>query len=384
MKKIIICICICLSLTGCGNKKTVTHTTVLPKQTVADIKEKDDTLKGMTKTAKNKNSTKKALKALRIAIKGKKIILKDLVQDKTVKTYKLKKKQCADLFQETDIGYCVRIFEANRELKDHVVDGFTVYDTPDVSEIVNVSLKYFDKNLNEVDTIDISKLAKQKKCEELLMTNFSVRGDGMLIAWDIGENVLCYNRQTKKISQYKQFYMNDIIADNIAFVGNNILAFFGSKGEMEKDTCYGYLNLSDKKVTSFVEKKYQAFSLYSDKRYMWLNDGENPKDGKSSGKFIMVDTKTRKNNIIHLDNIESTKAAITENGKYIIAISQTEEKSFRIRQYNVADGRILKEKNYKFSNDIHASDIIPIDGRIYGIIYGTDKGEKLEKFVLMN
>lgn len=381
MKKIIICICLCLALVGCGNRNTATHKTVLPKPTVTDIKEKKNVLKDGTKAVENKQSMKKAL---RIAIKGKKIILKDLVQNKVVKAYKLKKKQCANSFKEIDDGYCVRIFEANRELKDHVVDGFTVYDTPDVSEIVNVSLKYFDKGLKEIAAIDISRLAEQKKCEDLLMSNFTVSRDGMLIAWNIGESILCYNRQTKEFSQYKQIYMNDIEVENIVFSGKNILTFYGTKGEMEKDTCYGYLNLSNKKLISFIEKKYEAFSLYSDKRYMWLNDGENPKDGKSSGKFIMVDTETGKNDIIHLDNIESTKAAITEDGKYIIAICQTEEKSFRIRQYSVANGSVLKEKEYKFSNDIHASDIIPIDGRIYGIIYGTDKGEKLEKFVLMN
>ena len=97
----------------------------------------------------------------------------------------------------------------------------------------------------------------------------------------------------------------------------------------------------------------------------------------------IVDTKTGKKWMVHLDNIESAKASITEDGKYIIAVSQTEENSFRVRQYDAESEKILKEKNYDFSETVHASDIISInDGKSYGIIYGTDKGDKLEKFEL--
>lgn len=174
-------------------------------------------------------------------------------------------------------------------------------------------LLFVDKELNETDTVDVSKLAKERKNEDFLMANFTVSPDGVKIAWDTGESILCYDRKTKQFAEYNQFTEKDIVTENIIFAGNDKLGVYGSKGESEEDTCYGYLNLTDKKVHLFVEKKYEAFSLKADKRYIWLNDGENPEDKTASGKMPIVDTKTGKNQLVHLDNIESTKASITED-----------------------------------------------------------------------
>ena len=184
---------------------------------------------------------------------------------------------------------------------------------------------------------------------------------------------LCYNQITKK----------DITAENIIFAGNDKLAFYGTKGESEEDTCYGYFDLKNKKIHTFIEKKYEAFSLNVDKRYIWINDGENPNTKTASGKVPVIDTKTGKNHLVHLDGIESAKARITEDGKYMIAASQTDEKSFRVRQYDIKNEKVLKEKKYDFHKSVHVNDIISINnGKSYGIIYSTDQGDKLEEFEL--
>jgi len=130
-------------------------------------------------------------------------------------------------------------------------------------------------------------------------------------------------------------------------------------------------------------KKYEAFSLNVDKRYIWINDGENPNTKTASGKVPVIDTKTGKNHLVHLDGIESAKARITEDGKYMIAASQTDEKSFRVRQYDIKNEKVLKEKKYDFHKSVHVNDIISINnGKSYGIIYSTDQGDKLEEFEL--
>ncbi|EFV16804.1 hypothetical protein HMPREF0996_01430 [Lachnospiraceae bacterium 5_1_63FAA] len=87
--------------------------------------------------------------------------------------------------------------------------------------------------------------------------------------------------------------------------------------------------------------------------------------------------------MVHLDGIESAKARITEDGKYMIAASQTDEKSFRVRQYDIKNAKVLKEKKYDFHKSVHVNDIISINnGKSYGIIYSTDQGDKLEEFEL--
>lgn len=376
MKKIIICvISICILLAGCGEKQMATV-----ENTSKKVTENRDEKVNAAKDGKNRDK-----EAYYLLSEGKKLVLKNLMNNKVVNKYQLTKKQCANSMIKLDTGYCVRIYEANRELKNRVIQGVTVDDTPDENEIVKVSMKFFDKKLHEIDTVDVSKLAEERKNEDLLMMNYAVSPDGSKIAWDIGEYILCYDRGTKQYTEYNQITKKDIIATNITFTGNDKLAFYGSEGESGEDTCYGYLNLPNKKVHFFIEKKYEAFSLNADERYIWLNDGENPKDGKASGKVPVIDTKTGKNYIVHLDNIESAKARITKDGKCLIAVSQIEEKSFRVRQYDIESKRILSEKKYDFSQLVHVDDIIPINdvkSKSYGIIYGTDKGTKLEVFEL--
>ena len=85
---------------------------------------------------------------------------------KVVNKYKLGKKQCTGSIIELDQGYCVQIYEANRELKNQVIQGAVVEDTPDESEIVKASIKLFDKKLKETDTVDITRLAKERKDED--------------------------------------------------------------------------------------------------------------------------------------------------------------------------------------------------------------------------
>ena len=87
--------------------------------------------------------------------------------------------------------------------------------------------------------------------------------------------------------------------------------------------------------------------------------------------------------MVQLHGIESAKARITEDGKYMIAVSQTDEKSFCVRQYGIKNEKVLKEKKYDFHKSVHVSDMISINsGKSYGIIYSTDQGDKLEEFEL--
>lgn len=229
MKKIIVCmICICIALAGCGKEKSV-------------VKEK------------------KQKEVLRLTTKGKELVLKNLMNYKVVNKYKLGKKQCTGSIIELDQGYCVQIYEANRELKNQVIQGAVVEDTPDESEIVKASIKLFDKKLKETDTVDITRLAKERKDEDFLMTSFTVSPDGTKIAWNTGENILCYNRETKKFTKYNQITKKDITAENIIFAGNDKLAFYGTKGESEEDTCYGYFDLKNKKIHTFHIKNMKLF-----------------------------------------------------------------------------------------------------------------------------
>lgn len=332
----------------------------------------------------NKGNTEKKNKeqdeALNLSKEGEKLVLKDLITDKVVNKYQLGEKQYVDSLVKFDEGYCVRIYKVNRKLKNQVIEGITVEDAPDESEIINASMVFFDREFHKTDKVNVGRLAKVKQNKDLLTANFTVSVDGSKIAWDVGDNILCYNRGTKNFTEYNQIAKKDIVVENLLFSGNDKLAFLGSKGESEEDTCYGYLNLEDKKVCSFIEKKYEAFSLNADTRYIWLNDGEKPEGGPTSGKMPFIDTKTGEKHIIHLDNIESTKARITEDGKYIIAVSQSDKKTFRVRRYDAKSEKLMSEKKYNFSEKVHVSDIISIsNGKAYGVVYGTDKGDRLEK-----
>ena len=233
-------------ITGCGKEENVVKKQAIEK---TEIKEKAVT-KGNTTTTKE---------ALYLLTEGKELILKNLINNKVLNKYRLNKKQCVSSTIKLDEGYCVQIYKANRELKDQVIQGVTVEDTPEESEIVNVSMKFFDKELKETDSVDVSKMAKERKNEDFLMANFTVSPDGSKIAWDTGESILCYDRKTKQFAEYNQLTEKNIVTENIIFAGNDKLAFYGSKGESEEDTCYGYLNLTDKRYISLLKRNMKHF-----------------------------------------------------------------------------------------------------------------------------
>ena len=319
---------------------------------------------------------------LQIGVDKRKLVLRDLTTGEIVHTYKLKKNQTSYIYTKISHGYCAEIITANRELKDQTNGGIIIYDTPGNDEIENSSIVFFDEDLKEKNRIDIGSIAKKIDHQEILTSECAVSRDGSKVVWDLGDRILCYDVKKEQDSYYEQINKDDIVMDYFDFVGNDKIAFFGSQGEMEHDTCYGYLDLSDGKVYSFVENEYEAFSLWTNEKYMWINDGADPKTGKSSGKFVVVDTEHCKKIITKVDGTESTRSRLTEDGKYVVSVMETSEKDFRVRQYDAGTGEIKEEKEYKFKEGVHTSEIIYIGSGVYGIVYGMSEGVRLEEFSL--
>ena len=53
------------------------------------------------------------------------------------------------------------------------------------------------------------------------------------------------------------------------------------------------------------------------------------------------------------------KARITEDGKYMIAASQTDEKSFRVRQYDIKNAKVFGKRNTIFINPFMSMTLFP-------------------------
>lgn len=383
MKKIIFCILAGILIVGCDKAQNVNS--VVETTETNHITDEKKIENNESNSQDSKKEAAEEVLSFYNDMEKNHLILKDLLTGTVKKEIKLGKKDYVAGTYQLQNGYCVNINESTREIHNQKVQGVVISDTLDEDEINASYIIFYDKELNETDRIELKKAIPEKIWKIVLSSSSpTVSLGGNRIAWQAWNGssyIICYNKESKKIEKYNQFSKNNISLSTIGFVGNDKIAFYGDKGITETDTCYGYLDLNSNKITYFEEKNYDAFSLHTDERYMWLNDGEDPYSHTSSGKLVLLDTETGENRVINLDGLESTQSRITKDGKNIIAVKQDKEQSFRVRQYDVVTGNKISEKDYNMGGKV--SDIVFTgNDNIYGIVVGTEDGETVEQFNL--
>jgi len=152
------------------------------------------------------------------------------------------------------------------------------------------------------------------------------------------------------------------------------LAFVGVQGTSATDICYGYLNLKNGELIVYEEKSYNASTIQTNSRYLCVNDSENPNTHSSSGRILVLNCETNEQKTFELDNLESTMAMVTEDGKYVIAVKWMSDYEFRIRHYDFQTGEKLGEKNFKKNEYVKAEQIRQYDDT-YAVVFGSDAGK---------
>lgn len=316
-------------------------------------------------------------------------ILYDLAEN-SIKLYDLqnqkvlKELECKDNEMVQTVGICEDGYFAVKSIQTGAGE------TKGSDEVVVISggdtqmedyvITFYNAALQEKNHISMISYFKteQLDLDELSGCIPVISKDTTKAAWVLSDSIYCFDLEKQKGVFLKSHLEENVIIDQVVFVGDDILGFMGVQGISETDTSYGYIDVNKDTITVHNEKDYLGFSLFTSGDYLFMNDGEDPDTGTSSGKIVILDC--TKNQVIKLglDGIESTLAMVTEDGKELIAVKTLDEKSFRIRCYEVSTGNVLKEKECRKNMKVRPASIKKMYDGKYGIIYFDDKGEAVE------
>ena len=386
-KKIFICVIIfCMVLAGCSirsDKKENENSTspvensdssslaIPPESTVSPTFMQDE-----FQSVSEENMKNSLWLDFDYDLKNDSLVLTDLKKEKEIKRISVGKKENIVATYQWKEGYAVakQILRQKKEVK--FTEGIYILPT-DITEkdVKSYELILYDENMRQKNKIELMDVIHDTGREELLNEKPVLNEAGTKIAWvSSGQEIVYIDLHTRNYKEKKKFAKKDIDVNQIEFVGENKLAFVGVKGISETDICYGYLNLMDGELVVYVEKSYNASTIQTNRRYLCVNDGENPNTHSSSGRILVLDCETNKQKTFELDGLESTMAMVTEDGKYVIAVKWMSDYAFRIRHYDFQTGEKLDEKNFEKKECVKARQIRQYDD-IYAVVFGTDAGK---------
>lgn len=100
-------------------------------------------------------------------------------------------------------------------------------------------------------------------------------------------------------------------------------------------------------MTVYEEPHYQGSQIVVSDRYAAITDRINPVGNQSSGKILLLDLQNRKSVPMQVDGTESAMARVTADGKYLVAVKQLDDGSYRARQYELKTGKKMKEETFQ-------------------------------------
>lgn len=252
------------------------------------------------------------------------------------------------------------------------------------ADILEYNLELYNAELNKVDTISLLDYLEKDKVdkENIAYRPVIINEDATKVAFLLFDTIYCIDLEKKNTGFIKSVFNEGIEPDQIIFVGKSKIGFSGSppldKADGQKDSCYGYIDAETDSVKYKIEKDYGGFSLGASGKYLFMNDGEDPRTNSSSGKISILNCDTGETIKMQLDGIESTMSGITEDGTKLIAVKTLEENRFRIRNYDIASKEVVFEKICKKNTPIKPYLIKKIGDNKYGVVYADKKGMTVE------
>lgn len=303
--------------------------------------------------------------------------LTNLKTGKVTKSIAVGKKEDIMAVFRWENGYAVARETLRKRRKDQFIKGIYIPDDTEKTEkdVAAYELILYDKNLKQLKKTDLLWAICDSGWEELLEEKPVMNWEGTEIAWISSENKLLYmDLWTGQCKKSNAFSKEGVEVEQMSFVGNKKLSFIADEGET--DARYGYLDLEREKLFSFIEHNYQVSELRADGPYICVNDVQDPYTNSSSGKVLVLNCETDKTDAFELDDIESTHAVVTADGRSVIAMKWLNGRAFRVRKYDYETGKILFEKKIEKSENIKPDQILRFDDR-YAATYLSDLGRGL-------
>lgn len=307
--------------------------------------------------------------------KNNSIYLWDYMNNKVKKEIKLENLEFSKEVFKIDNGYAAIIYKG--ETLPEVKSFQDTYSIKYPDKIESVMVRVYDKSLKSIKEYDITKIVQEVNLDFINQTIISK--DAKFLVYDkLGEKIFVdlENGKGNKIALNNisaiSFLTNDkLIFSSIIDEGNKINTLCGiidNKGNIEKEF----------KIENYLGDKIQVVNDYA-----ILNDYVEARTQKSSGKIPIIDIKNKELKSLNVDNEESTQSTITRDGRYIVTVKTGNKGEFTIKQYSRESGKLLKEKDYKVSeNDAKLNRIVETgkSGEIASIFLVGNEEYKVEIF----
>lgn len=273
------------------------------------------------------------------------LVLFDLVKNVEQKSIELNKNSYVRNIMKWNQGYAVEVLLTDEPVKQQQTSGVNIVFPPDKYNGILVQL--YDENLKLQKEIDLTDILPKEVTQGAGVVTIS--NDGSKIVWGYFTDLYMYDLNSGKLTKILDDTTNQVDFEKIAFTqDNHKLIFFGNLVDHNEDELsYGMIELDSKKISVHTENQFLGSDIQITNRYASITDSTDPRNKMSSGKVLIVDTETGESFTVKVDGEESTMARITEDGKYLLAVKQVNEGNYRIRQYQLQTGKVVKEENFE-------------------------------------
>lgn len=323
-----------LMIAGCkGNSKVENN------QGESSLAMEEEETEPVSQTQDNQQSkeiekSESAIMQIASSMDGKSLILKDILKEKTINTYQVEDNEYVGEYIFTyDAGYAAVTYTEQMQYKKFI---------------------RFDQELNVIDEIQLADLISDEILSNSL--GMALSSDGSILVIDLVFQLYYYNFNEGTQGYYVEETNDNISFQEIAFVGNDKIAFIGgSDQEQEKDCCVGIYDINKAEIKKCKITNYSAMGLSVKGDVVCVTDTIDPSTSQSSQRVILFDTKEKEAKIkeVTVEGYGSTMACCSEDGKYVYAMSDfSEAEHYYLMKYDVREGKQLNKKEIKFDGEV--------------------------------
>lgn len=231
-------------------------------------------------------------------------------------------------------------------------------------------LDLYEYSLNKFDSVSLLDYIQQ---DGVVIQGYPViSDDATKVAWILTDSIYCIDLVENKSIFSKVLFENNIYPEEIRFVGEDKIGFYGNRVNEMNNTYYGYVNLTDDTIAYEEQKDYSGGTIQVNDEYICINDSENPYTQASSGIVLTYNCETNESKVLSVDRLESTLSLISDDGTMLISINWTGENEFRIRNYDTETMSVIYEDTCNMGESVRPCGITKY-GEDYFITYYTTK-----------
>lgn len=278
------------------------------------------------------------------------LVLLDVSSNDILAEMAVKDTESIDYYGEIHDGYAIVKSSYNEAVDNSRQKNGVVIST--MTSMAKEAYQYieYDNNLKVKNVIDIKAMIPEELMKEIqeCQSQAVAAPSGNELAWSTESGIYVLNLETQELMHHEP-EADGYSQYEIAFIDENKLGFYKSKGDEIIDTKYGYWSLISNKLFYDEQRCYSPNQIRVSGNYLILNDGENPLTDTSSGKVVIYNCEENQSVVFKVDNTESTFSYITKDGAYLIAYTCINDNltKHRVRVYQLSDKKCISENTFE-------------------------------------